>query len=88
MYQLGVIPLFYYPVFFSFTGIMQGLSIKQSYERAKANFFSCWRTNLKFWIPIQLVMFGLIDEKWQIPFVCVMGLIWSTILSVIAGKAS
>ena len=88
MYQLGVIPLFYYPVFFTFTGFLQGLSLKGTWQRAKANFLSCWSTNLKFWIPIQLIMFGLIDENWQIPFVCVMGLIWATILSVIAGRAN
>jgi hypothetical protein len=28
----------------------------------------CWKRNLMFWIPIQLLMFELIDEKWQIPF--------------------
>jgi len=32
-------------------------------------------------------MFGLIDDKWQIPFACVMGMLWSTILSVTAGNA-
>jgi hypothetical protein len=87
MYQLCVIPLFYYPVFFTFTGFLQGLSLKGTFQRAKANFLPCWKRNLMFWIPIQLVMFGLIDEKWQIPFVCGMGLIWSTILSVTAGSA-
>jgi protein Mpv17 len=85
-YQFGVVPLFYYPIFFAFTGLLQGLSIQQTYQRAKDNFFPCWRRNLMFWIPIQMVMFGLVDEKWQIPFVCVMGMAWSTILSVTAGK--
>ena len=86
LYQLVVIPLFYYPVFFTFTGFLQGLSLKETFQRAKANFLPCWKRNLMFWIPIQLIMFGLVDEKWQIPFVCLMGLIWSTILSVTAGK--
>jgi len=35
-----------------------------------------------------MVMFGLISENWQIPFVCVMGILWSMILSVVAGKAT
>jgi protein Mpv17 len=86
-YQLAVIPLLYYPVFFMFTGFIQGLSVSESFQRAKQNFLPCWKRNLMFWIPIQLVMFGLVDEKWQIPFVCVMGVIWSTILSVTVGKA-
>jgi hypothetical protein len=55
--------------------------------RAKKNFFRCWKRNLIYWIPAQLVMFGLVDEKWQIPFVCVMGIIWSLILSATAGEA-
>jgi len=87
IYQFALIPLFYYPVFFTFTGIMQGLSVAQTVARAKSCFFLCWKNNLIFWIPIQLVMFGLVDEKWQIPFVCLMGIIWSSILSVTAGKA-
>jgi hypothetical protein len=87
LYQLAVVPLFYYPVFFTFTGFIQGLSVSESFQRAKQNFLPCWKRNLMFWIPIQLVMFGLVDEKWQIPFVCLMGMIWSTILSVTTGKA-
>lgn len=87
LYQFGVIPFFYYPVFFSFTGVIQGLSPTETLLRARSNFFMCWKRNLIFWIPAQLVMFGLVDEKWQIPFVCVMGILWSLILSVTAGKA-
>jgi hypothetical protein len=87
-YQFGVIPFFYYPVFFTFTGFIQGLTLSETFSRAKANFMPCWRRNIMFWVPIQMIMFGLIDEKWQIPFVCVMGMIWSTILSVTVGKAT
>jgi hypothetical protein len=35
-----------------------------------------------------MVMFSVIDEKWQIPFACLLGMIWSTILSVTAGNAN
>ncbi|KAL9184972.1 hypothetical protein ACHAXT_002749 [Thalassiosira profunda] len=87
LYQFGLIPFFYYPVFFTFTGFMQGLTLRETVDRAKSTFFPCWKKNLMFWIPIQMVMFGLVDEKWQIPFVCVMGIIWSLILSVTAGQA-
>lgn len=88
MYQFGVIPFFYYPIFFTFTGLMQGLTLKETYSRAKKNFLPCWKKNLLFWIPTQMVMFGLIQENWQVPFVCVMGIIWSMILSVVAGRAT
>jgi Mpv17 / PMP22 family len=88
VYQLLVIPLFYYPIFFSFTGYLQGLKPREVFLRAKTNFLPCWKRNLLFWIPTQMVMFGLIDEKWQIPFACVMGMLWSMILSVTAGNAN
>jgi hypothetical protein len=87
LYQFGVIPFFYYPVFFTFTGMIQGLSLEQTFMRAKKSFFKCWKKNLIFWIPTQLVMFGLVDEKWQIPFAYVMGITWSLILSATAGEA-
>lgn len=87
LYQLAVIPLLYYPIFFSFTGYLQGLTRQEIWARAKLNFFPCWKKNLLFWIPAQMVMFGLIPIDWQIPFACVMGMIWSTILSVVAGNA-
>jgi hypothetical protein len=88
MYQFFLIPFIYYPIFFTFTGLMQGLNLKETIQRAKKSFFPCWKRNLIFWIPTQMVMFGLISENWQIPFVCVMGILWSMILSVVAGRAT
>ena len=88
IYQFALIPLFYYPIFFTFTGLMQGLTLKETFQRAKKSFLPCWKRNLIFWIPTQMIMFGLISENWQIPFVCVMGIIWSMILSVVAGRAT
>jgi len=87
VYQLVVIPLMYYPIFFTFTGYLQGLRPAEILQRAKTTFLPCWKKNLMFWIPTQMVMFGLIDEYWQIPFACVMGMLWSMILSVTAGNA-
>jgi len=88
LYQFGVVPFFYYPIFFTFTGFVQGLSLKETFDRARQGFLPCWARNLLFWIPTQMVMFGLVAEKWQIPFVCVMGILWSMILSAFAGKAN
>lgn len=87
-YQLMVVPLLYYPVFFTFTGFMQGLDAKATFQRAKANFLPCWKKNLLFWVPIQAFMFGLVPERFQVSFTCIMGIIWSLILSVTAGKAN
>jgi len=46
LYQFGLIPFFYYPVFFTFTGFMQGLSLEDTVNRAKTTFFPCWKRNL------------------------------------------
>jgi hypothetical protein len=86
-YQLLVVPLLYYPIFFTFTGLMQGLNWPATLKRGLQNFIPCWKRNLLFWIPTQYFMFGLVATAWQIPFVCVMGILWSTILSATAGNA-
>jgi hypothetical protein len=87
VYQLCVVPLIYYPVFFTFTGLVQGLTVQETWQRARTDFVPCWKRNLLFWVPMQFFMFGFLDEKWQIPFSCVMGIVWSTILSAFAGRA-
>jgi hypothetical protein len=88
VYQLLVIPLLYYPIFFTFTGYIQGLSPQQILVRAQTNFLPCWKRNLLFWIPCQFIMFSIINERWQIPFACLLGMLWSSILSITAGNAN
>jgi len=85
--QLGIVPFFYYPVFFALTGFVQGISADAALERAKENFLPLMKRNLIFWIPVQFVQFGFIDEQLQIPFLSVAGLCWTFILSVAAGSA-
>lgn len=87
MYQFVIVPCLYYPIFFTFTGFIQGLSIRESLDRMKRQFFPCWKKNLMFWIPTQMVLFGLVAEKWQIPFACLMGMMWSMLLSNFAGDS-
>ena len=85
--QLGIVPLFYYPVFFSLTGFIQGLSVEGAITRAKENFIPLMKRNLIFWIPVQFVQFDYIQEDLQIPFLSMCGLAWTFILSVAAGSA-
>merc|ERR1719215_693459 len=85
--QLGIVPFFYYPVFFALTGAIQGLSMSGSLTRAQENFLPLMKRNLLFWIPVQFVQFGYIPEDFQIPFLSVCGLGWTFILSVAAGSA-
>ena len=85
--QLGIVPFLYYPAFFTVTGAIQGLTSSQALSRAKENFLPLMKRNLLFWIPVQFVQFGYIQEDLQIPFLSVAGLAWTFILSVYAGSA-
>jgi hypothetical protein len=85
--QLGIVPFFYYPVFFALTGAIQGLSVSGAVTRAQENFLPLMKRNLLFWIPVQFVQFGYIQEDLQIPFLSVCGLAWTFILSAAAGSA-
>jgi protein Mpv17 len=85
--QLGIVPFFYYPVFFALTGAVQGLSASGALNRAQENFLPLMKRNLLFWIPVQFVQFGYIPEDLQIPFLSICGLGWTFILSAAAGSA-
>ena len=84
--QLIVVPFFYYPVFFLFSGIQLGLNFEEGLERAKLNFFPLMKRNLLFWVPIQYAQFAFVPMDLQIPFLCVAGLVWTYILSILAGS--
>ena len=84
--QLGIVPFMYYPVFYVLTAIVQNLNRKAAVNRAKETFLPLMAKNLKFWIPVQFVQFGFIDEQLQIPFLSAAGLCWTFILSVAAGS--
>eukprot|EP00815_Leptocylindrus_aporus_P011721 CAMPEP_0116070918 /NCGR_PEP_ID=MMETSP0322-20121206/13391_1 /TAXON_ID=163516 /ORGANISM="Leptocylindrus danicus var. apora, Strain B651" /LENGTH=317 /DNA_ID=CAMNT_0003559009 /DNA_START=55 /DNA_END=1008 /DNA_ORIENTATION=- len=85
--QLGIVPFFYYPVFYTITAFVQGLSQEQALDRAKETFIPLMKRNLLFWIPVQFVQFQFIDESLQIPFLSVCGLCWTFIISLFAGNA-
>jgi hypothetical protein len=85
--QLGIVPFLYYPAFFALTGAIQGLTPSGALTRAKENFLPLMKRNLLFWIPVQFVQFGYIQEDLQIPFLSVCGLAWTFILSMVAGNA-
>lgn len=85
--QLLVVPIVYYPLFFGITGAVQGLSASESVQRAKGSFVDLTLRNWKFWIPAQLAQFALLPEELQVPYTCVMGLVWNVILSAVAGDA-
>lgn len=84
--QFLVIPLIYYPFFFALTGTLQGLSPEIIIDRAKTTVGKLLIRNWAFWLPVQYIQFQYIDEPLQIPFLCLVGLAWTFILSFSAGK--
>lgn len=84
--QFLVIPFIYYPIFFTLTGYVQGLSLDATIERVSTTIVPLLKRNWAFWIPVQYFQFGYVDEPLQIPFLCVVGLAWTCILSIAAGS--
>jgi hypothetical protein len=85
--QLGIVPFFYYPVFYIVTAFVQGLDSEAAVERAKDTFIPLMKRNLLFWIPVQFIQFAFVDENLQIPFLSLCGLSWTFIISTFAGNA-
>jgi len=84
--QLGVVPVIYYPLFFIVTGAVQGLNFNAGLRRAREKFWPLMSRNLLFWVPVQYSQFAFVPVEWQVPYICVAGLVWNVILSAIAGR--
>jgi hypothetical protein len=78
--QLGIVPFFYYPAFFAVTGVVQGLDLEGSVNRAKDTFLPLMKRNLLFWLPVQFVQFGFIQEDLQIPVSTIRGKTFGCVL--------
>jgi Mpv17 / PMP22 family len=85
--QLIIVPFLYYPAFYTLTATIQGLDFDGAVQRAQETFLPLMQRNLLFWIPVQFIQFGYIEESLQIPFLSVCGLAWTFILSMFAGSA-
>ena len=85
--QLLVVPFVYYPLFFAITGAVQGLTPERSFQRAKQIVVGLTLKNWAFWIPVQMLQFFFLPLDLQVPYTCVMGLVWNVILSALAGNA-
>lgn len=84
--QLACIPLLYYPTYFAVTGAISRLNVTAIVQRAQALYLPLLRRNLAFWIPIQLLQFATVPMELQVPYVCVAGLVWNTIMSTMASR--
>merc|ERR1719343_1492754 len=86
--QLVLIPLLYYPIFYSVTGAVQSLTVEETVIRAKETFVPLMKRNLLFWIPVQFCAFYFVEENLQIPVLTACGLVWTIILSLSAGNVN
>ena len=77
-------PGIYYPLYFSITGAIHGLTPRESFARAKAQWASLFGVNLLFWLPVQLVRLLTLPQRYWVPFICFAGLVWNVILSAVA----
>lgn len=86
--QFTVAPGLYYPAYFTVTGLIQGLTRQQTWQRAKAQLGQLFGCNTLFWLPVQLVQFAFVPPRYKVPFICAAGLVWNVILSLLAGSVS
>jgi len=84
--QLLIVPAVYYPLYFIVSGHVQQLSPRESVQRARREFWRIVQKNWTFWMPINLLQFLMLPPQWQVTASCILGLIWNTILSLIAGN--
>lgn len=69
--QFVVSPGVYYPLYFGITGTAQGLSLWNTFRRARSHFATLFGCNLCFWLPVQLVQFLAVPAKYKVPYICV-----------------
>ena len=82
-----VSPWAYYPLYFAITGPLQGLTVRDTWRRAQAQFPSLFGINLCYWLPVQSLQFALVPPQYKVPFICLAGLVWNVILSALTGSA-
>jgi len=85
--QFAVSPGIYYPLFWLCTGLIQGLSLPETLSRAKAGFAGLYGRSLLYWLPVNVVQFNFVPERFKVPFLTIMCFGWSLCASMIAGYA-
>lgn len=81
--QLLFMPL-YINVYFAFTGLLEGRSLREIEVRLKEKLLPSWMTSLMFWGTWQTANFRFIPATMQ-PIVVYCGsVIWNTLLSILS----
>jgi len=82
--QFCMIPGVYFPLFYLVRGrMLRGDSLQQVLQSAKQEYWRNLRLNWTLWVPVQFLMFSTVSEKFQVPFCCMVALLWNTILSFV-----
>ena len=55
-------------------------------SRPQAGFRKLYSRSLLYWLPVQCVQFSLVPQRYKVVFLSVAGLLWTTLLSVVAGS--
>ena len=63
-------------------GALQGFSPRQCYDRVVDTLWDTLKAQWAFWIPAQLVNFRVVPVRYQLNFVLVVSLAWTTFLSL------
>ena len=78
----------YMPTFFVLTAWLGDMSANEGWDRAKTMYAPLVLRNWTFWFPTQFVQFSVIPDAWHIPYLSVMSLIWTVILSTLGNVSS
>lgn len=62
------------------------LSSPRAVHAPQAGFRKLYSRSLLYWLPVQCVQFSLVPQRYKVVFLSVAGLLWTTLLSVVAGS--
>jgi hypothetical protein len=80
--QLIAAPIFL-TLFFTYNDLVNGKSLKQTYESWKKKFIPTLKNHWKFWGPLQTINFIYIPIQLRVLYSNICGIIWVTYLSYV-----
>jgi len=83
-----IVPLFFFPLFFGVTGVVQGLSRDASLKRLRENYLPMCLKSVRFWFPIQILQFLFVPLDWQVSTIQFISFVWNMILSSLQGSCN
>ncbi|KAF6260930.1 hypothetical protein COO60DRAFT_1504019 [Scenedesmus sp. NREL 46B-D3] len=78
-------PFFYFPVFYSMKGYVEGRSPAEIFERYRNELWENCKALWTIWVPAQMVNFSVVPRHLRIPFVAGVSFAWTVVISVMRG---